>query len=306
MHPALFYDPIFLEHKPGGAHPDNPRRLEAILNQLQQNTYTYNRPPEASVEWLTRVHAPRYVDKILSIRGRSVSLDGDTHTSAQSVDAALLAAGGACAAVRYVWEHPGETAMNLCRPPGHHATPDRAMGFCLFNNVAVAAAYARQQPGLDAILIVDWDVHHGNGTQDIFYDTDKVFFLSLHQHPLYPGTGQATETGRGAGKGYTMNIPLPPGSGDALWLSKLDEALDAIGARFTPQLVLISAGFDAHRMDPLGGMDVSEEGFYKMTQRVRAFAREHCAGRLVSTLEGGYHPQALAASVVGHLEALSQ
>lgn len=308
MNITLFYDPLFLEHKPGALHPENPRRLSAIVQRLRQGKLSesidWRQPKPVETDILLEVHDSDYVHRLSELKGLSVSLDSDTHTSPASIDAAMLAAGGACMAAEYALKHPGCAVMNACRPPGHHATRKRAMGFCLLNNVAVAAAYALKQPGVNRVLIIDWDVHHGNGTQDIFYASDTVFYLSLHQHPLYPGSGTENETGRDAGEGFTLNIPLPPGSTDTDWIKALEKGLETTAARFSPDMVLISAGFDAHREDPLAGTELTENGFYKMTEMTRQFAAAHCRGCLASVLEGGYAVSALSASVEKHLEAL--
>ncbi len=306
---AVFYDPLCLRHNPGLSHPEKPARLEKTAALLKESAVNeqleWCRPRATDIEKLRAVHDPRMVERILALDGSYGQLDADTRVSPGSIPAALLAAGGACDAVDYVLRQDGGvTAINLCRPPGHHAEKGRAMGFCLFNNVAVAAVHALEQKGITRVLIVDWDVHHGNGTQDIFYDRDDVFFISLHQHPLYPGTGMSGETGRGAGEGYSLNYPLPPGSDDAAYVEALRQALERAETRLSPDMVFISAGFDAHAEDPLGAMRVTETGFREMTLLVKAFARRHSNGRIVSTLEGGYGIPALARSVSVHAEAL--
>ncbi|HED11970.1 MAG TPA: histone deacetylase [Caldithrix abyssi] len=307
---AVFYDPLCLEHNPGPTHPEKAARLEKTVGLLKNSAVNekleWRRPRPVNSALLRAVHEAPMVEGILALKGRYGQLDADTAVSPASVEAALLAAGGACDAVDFVLEaEEGRVAFNLCRPPGHHAEKERPMGFCLFNNVAVAARYALTLKAISSVLIVDWDVHHGNGTQDIFYETDKVMFISLHQHPLYPHRGMADEQGRGAGRGYTLNYPLPPGTTGAEYLETLGRALERTAERCSPDLLFISAGFDAHREDPLGGMELTEKDFSVMTALCRAFAAKHCRGRIVSTLEGGYHIPALARSTVSHVEALS-
>ncbi len=306
---AVFYDPLCLRHNPGPVHPEKAARLEKTVAHLKASAVNerleWRRPQATDIGRLRAVHDPRMVERILALEGRHDQLDADTRVSPGSVPAALLAAGGACDAVDYVLHrNGGRVAFNLCRPPGHHAERGRAMGFCLFNNVAVAAVHALEQKEITTVLIVDWDVHHGNGTQDIFYDRADVFFISLHQHPLYPGTGMSGETGRGAGEGYTLNLPLPPGSDDADYIETLRQALERVETRLSPDMVFISAGFDAHAADPLGAMRVTEAGFREMSRMIKAFAGKHGNGRIVSTLEGGYNIPALAQSVSGHVEGL--
>jgi len=230
----------------------------------------------------------------------------DTPLSAESYDVALLSAGGVLAAVDAVVDGDVQHAFSCGRPPGHHATPTQAMGFCLFNNIAVAARYAQREKGLPRILIVDWDVHHGNGTQDAFYDDGDVFFFSIHQSPLYPGSGTSAERGVGAGEGATLNAPVPAGSVDADYIAIFEETLIPVAREFSPDLVMISAGFDAHEDDPLAGVHITTDGFAQLTRLARDIAEEQCGGRIVSTLEGGYSLRGLSASVVAHLQALTE
>jgi acetoin utilization deacetylase AcuC-like enzyme len=243
------------------------------------------------------VHDAAHFESIASTAGmHALSLDPDTYTSQASFETALLAAGGCIAMVDAVLEGTVRNGIALVRPPGHHAERNRAMGFCLFNNIAVAAAHARHQ-GLNRVLIVDWDVHHGNGTQAIFEEDPSVFFISLHQYPLYPGTGAATEMGTGAGRGFTLNIPMRAGCGDEEYGAQFRERVMPAAKSFAPELVLISAGFDAHAKDPLGGMRVTEEGFADMARQLLSLARESCEGKIVAVLEGGYNLEALRSSV---------
>jgi acetoin utilization deacetylase AcuC-like enzyme len=303
---ALFRSPTFGEHDTGG-HPENAGRLVAIDKALAALDLLSGRPDipfaAASDEELARVHDPRYIEGLRQFAAQGGGfLDADTVVGANSFDIAALAAGAGIAAVDAALDGRARRGFVLARPPGHHATPTRGMGFCLFNTVAIAAAHALAR-GLERVLIVDWDVHHGNGTQDVFYETDQVFFVSVHQSPFYPGTGSAAERGAGRGLGYTLNVPLPAGGEDRTYARVFDELI--LAARdYRPQFVLISAGFDAHERDPLGGMRLTEEGFANLARRVVAIADEHAEGRVVAVLEGGYDPTALAASVVATLAVL--
>jgi acetoin utilization deacetylase AcuC-like enzyme len=262
------------------------------------------KPQAALREHLERVHDAKYIDFIDSLRGRSARLDADTAVSPASVDAAYLAAGAAIEMVEALASRKANRAFALVRPPGHHAERDRAMGFCLFNNVAIAAAHAIDQLGCRRVLIVDWDVHHGNGTQHIFEDRSDVLYFSSHQWRLYPGTGALHEHGVGGGAGFTINAPLPPGADDALHVALYRQLLVPIADMHKPDLVLVSAGFDAHRDDPLAGMGMTENGFAALCSIVRAIADRHAWGRLGLILEGGYSLSALAGSVKACLESL--
>ncbi len=293
-------------HDPGRGHPESPERLRAVAEALDGvSDSTWAKPEPASRQQIERVHTAEYVDRVERFRGRSGALDPDTTTSPQSVEAAYLAAGAALDAVTEVVSGHYRHAWALVRPPGHHAEADEARGFCLFNNVAIAAAHARDELGSDRVLIVDWDVHHGNGTQHSFYDRDDVLFFSLHRYPFFPGTGAADETGRGAGQGYTVNVPFPGGQGDGDYLAAFEALLVPIADRFAPDLVLVSAGFDAHRRDPLGGMDVTEDGYGAMAAVVQRVAERHADGRVVLLLEGGYDLAALGGSVRRCVEVLN-
>jgi len=303
----LLFDEKMTEHDPGPGHPESPNRLQAIWTDLARRPVAGTEvvtPPEATREELRRVHDDAYISRILALRGREVQLDPDTATSAASVDAALLAAGAAAEAVRRVLTGQAQSAFALVRPPGHHAESTRAMGFCLFNNVAVAASEAHAH-GLSRVLCVDWDVHHGNGTQHSFYERRDLLFCSTHQYPLYPGTGHESEAGRGAGEGFTVNLPLPAGCGDGDYAACFADVLLPIADAYRPELVLVSAGFDAHRDDPLAGMAVTEEGFAALCGAVKQIADCYCPGRLVLTLEGGYDLRALARSSRACIEVLA-
>ncbi len=303
---ALLRSPAFLGHETGG-HPEAPRRIAAIEAALTAADLLAGRPEvhfrPSGLAPLERVHDLAYLDTLeeLALAGGG-ALDADTLVRRDSWDVALLGAGAAVAAVDAVLDGRAEAAFALVRPPGHHATPTRGMGFCLVNNAAVAAAHALSR-GLERVLIVDWDVHHGNGTQDAFWERREVLFASLHQWPLYPGTGAADERGGGAGLGFTLNVPLPPGTGDAAFLAAFDAAVAPAAHAYEPELVVVSAGFDAHAADPLAGMRLSEAGFAALGRRVAGLAEAFAGGRLVALLEGGYDPPALGRSVAATLRA---
>jgi acetoin utilization deacetylase AcuC-like enzyme len=307
---GLVYHSAYLDHDMGAGHPESPNRLRAIMQQLERSgtagRVTKIEPRKAEDEWITQIHSPSYVAALNAHQPASgrVSLDPDTSMSPGSLPAAYLAAGGALAAVDAIMHGRIEHAFCAVRPPGHHAEAARAMGFCLFNNVAIAARYVQKKYGLSRVLIVDWDVHHGNGTQHSFEQDPSVLFFSTHQYPHYPGTGGAMERGIGAGEGFTINVPMDAGDGDdeyhAIFLKVLLPAADA----FKPEFVIISAGFDAHRDDPLASMGLTEGGYGDLTGIVAGIAKHHARGRLLSALEGGYNLTALSASVDAHLKAL--
>jgi acetoin utilization deacetylase AcuC-like enzyme len=294
----------------GAGHPESPDRLKAIMQQLERSGTAAKlmkvEPRMAEEEWITQIHSPSYVAALNTHQPTSgrVALDADTSMSPGSLPAAYLAAGGALAAVDAIMREEVEHVFCAVRPPGHHAETARAMGFCLFNNVAIAARYIQQKHRMTRVLIVDWDVHHGNGTQHSFERDPSILFFSTHQFPHYPGTGRATERGTGAGEGFTVNVPMQAGDGDeeyrAVFVNMLLPAADA----FKPEFVIISAGFDAHRDDPLASMRLTEAGYSDLTGLVAGIARRHAQGRLISALEGGYNLTALAASVDAHLKAL--
>ncbi|MCS7081561.1 MAG: histone deacetylase [Bacteroidetes bacterium] len=307
MATAFVYDPRYLEHDPGPGHPERPDRLRAILGHLKKGplwpALEPIQPDPAERAWVERVHPPEYLARLEAFcQAGGGHLDPDTVAGPESLRVALLAAGGVIAACDAVLSGRVRNAFCAVRPPGHHAERARAMGFCLLNNVAIGARYLQHRWGLERMAIVDWDVHHGNGTQEIFYEDPSVLFISLHQHPLYPGTGSRQERGRGPGEGYTLNIPLPPGSDDAVYeRAFLEEVLPALD-RFRPEALLISAGFDAHRLDPLAQQRLSEAGFRRMAELLWDVARRYAGGRLIAVLEGGYHLEALARSVEACLE----
>ncbi|MHC4242999.1 MAG: SUMF1/EgtB/PvdO family nonheme iron enzyme [Planctomycetota bacterium] len=309
---ALVYDDIYLEHKTTPGHPETPRRLIAITEQLKEKGL-YSQlvkllaKPVPS-EWLTMVHSPEYIQRVRkSCENNAGYLDSmDVPISAESYEAALVAAGGVLSAIDAVVEKKVTNAFCAIRPPGHHSLKDKAMGFCIFNNVAVGAKYIQKKHNLSDILIVDWDVHHGNGTQAMFYDDPSVLYFSTHQYPFYPGTGSEAEKGTGQGLNYNINVPLPIGSGDVDYVKVFKEKLEPAALAFSPDFVLISAGFDAHKDDLLGGMKVTAEGFAQLTQIVKDISEKCCEGRLVSVLEGGYGLEGLADSVEAHIRVLTR
>jgi len=297
---------VFLEHDTGAGHPERALRLERVLAALRADESLRER-----IEWATpraatdieilRCHSREHLARIEAARGRSGRLDADTVHSPRSVEAARLAAGAAIEAAERCWNGTSRCALSLARPPGHHATPDRAMGFCFFNSAAIAARHV-QALGCKRVLIVDWDVHHGNGTQEIFWDDASVFYYSLHQSPLYPGTGSASETGVGDGDGATLNRPLPAGYPRAEYRRLFERDIDEIARRFAPEFAIISAGFDSHRDDPLGSLLLEDDDFAELTRIVAARVP---ANRVAGVLEGGYDVDALARSVRAHAAALS-
>ena len=307
---GLVLDPVFERHDTGRGHPERPERTARIRALLEERGLAAAcvrcAPVEADDRMLSRVHDPAHIRRVHEACAAGASLldSMDTAIGPQSDRVARLAAGSLSALCGEVAASRLDGGLAIVRPPGHHAERDLAMGFCLFNNVAVAAATLREVGGIARVLIVDWDVHHGNGTQHIFEADPNVFYYSSHQMPLYPGTGYARERGHGAGLGTTLNVPLSPGDGDAPFLAGLTDGLVPAMEAFRPGFVLISAGFDAHRDDPLGGLAVSTEAFAEATRIVRSIAERHADGRVVSVLEGGYDLDALAQSTARHLEAL--
>jgi acetoin utilization deacetylase AcuC-like enzyme len=304
---ALYRSAIFGGHD-NPHHPENQRRLDAIERRLAEDGLLSGRPDipfaDAPLATLERVHNPWYVERIDRLAmGGGAWLDADTYIGPDSYDIALQAAGAAVAAVEAALSGSAPRGFALVRPPGHHATAERGMGFCLFNNVAAGAARALEL-GAGRVAIVDWDVHHGNGTQDIFYRNGEVLFCSVHQYPFYPGTGDRDEQGDGEGEGRTVNVPLLAGQGDDGYLRVFDAVFLPFLRAFEPEIVLVSAGFDAHARDPLGGMRVTEAGFVAMTRRLAEIADRTAGGRLVAVLEGGYDADALARSVAATLRAL--
>lgn len=304
----IVYSDHYLDHHTG-PHPETERRLVAIIERLEAEGLQADRPlltptnaPRAAI---THVHDAAYVESLERFCAAGGGwLEPSTIVSAESFDVALLAAGGAIRAVDAVLTGEAQRVFALVRPPGHHATAETGMGFCLFNNVAVAARHARDRYGLERIAIIDWDVHHGNGTNDIFYDDPHVLFVSVHEFPLYPMSGLATERGAGAGEGYTLNIPLPARSGDVDYLRVFDDLIGPLVLAYQPRLIFISAGYDAAQDDPLAGMLVTDDGFRQMAERVVGWADACCDGRIVALLEGGYDLAALARGVATTLRVL--
>jgi acetoin utilization deacetylase AcuC-like enzyme len=297
----------FAEHMTPPGHPERAERAEAmdvVASRWRERSGAVAPPPPATEDQLARVHDAGYVRAIAGTKGRAVALDPDTYTSPDSYDVALLAAGAAIDGVERVMSGAHTSAFALVRPPGHHAERDRAMGFCLFNNVAVAAAHARQR-GAARVAIVDYDVHHGNGTQHIFERDPHVLYMSTHQYPYYPGSGAVSETGEGEGAGATVNVPLEVGATDDDYRVAFDEVILPILRQFAPDLILISAGFDAHERDPIAGMRVTTGAFGAMTRALGQVAEECCGGRIVAVTEGGYDLRALAASLEAAVDALA-
>jgi|UniRef100_A0A7C3SM24 acetoin utilization deacetylase AcuC-like enzyme len=309
---GFVYDERYLRHRPGEYHPERPARLEAIVQRLQNNSLIKElvrvHPFEAPLPWIERLHSPEYVKRFEQAckKGYSIFMVPDCGICPDSYEVALLSAGGVMAAVEAVMKGLVKNAFCAVRPPGHHAERNRALGFCFFNNVAIAAVYLLENFGLSRVAIVDWDVHHGNGTQHMFEEDPRVFYLSLHEdpHSCYPGTGFRHEQGKGPGKNTTLNLPLPQGSGDKEYLQALtEEGLPKL-REFAPEFILVSAGFDAHRDDPLAHQNLSREAFKTMGSLVLEVAKESAGGRLVSVLEGGYNLTVLADCVEDHLRLL--
>jgi acetoin utilization deacetylase AcuC-like enzyme len=312
MTTALIYSEDYLRHDTGD-HPERQERYSAVLSGLQADSDLWSglvklAPREATLEELLRCHTEQTIARV----GRAcefgyASLDADTQVSPESERIARLAAGGACRAVEAVLTGEADTAFVACRPPGHHATVGRSMGFCLFNNVAVAARFAQDKypEQVKHVLIADFDVHHGNGTQDIFYDDPTVYFYSLHQYPWYPGTGSAKERGSAAGEGFTLNVPVHAATPVADYLQMFEAGLEQVMKDFAPDLVIISAGFDAHREDPLGQLLLEDETYERMTKRLKVAAGKGSRAKVVSCLEGGYNLRTLGATVRAHVAALA-
>ncbi len=308
MATGYVYHPVYLEHHQPG-HPENARRLERIMaalrdaGVLERLTPVEARP--ATEEELARVHTPGYIAQVRRVAERGGGhLDADTYMNARSYDAAVMAAGGLLALVEAVVGGQVRNGFALVRPPGHHALPDRGMGFCLFNNVAVAARHAQTLPGVRRVFIADIDVHHGNGTQAVFEADPTVFYFSTHEYPYYPGTGHWSEAGVGEGEGSVLNVPLPAGVGDLGFGRVYEELVWPLARRFRPDLILVSAGYDSHWQDPLAMMQLSLTGYARIARELVAMAEELCGGRIVFTLEGGYHLDVLAHGVLNAFYAL--
>jgi len=306
---AVVIDPQFLKHDPGPFHPESPERLRVLLElagDLEGEGIRILPPRSATREEIGTCHSGQYIDLIQSTsRANRYALDGDTVTSMDSFGTALLAAGGYLRLLDAVAQGEFRNGFALVRPPGHHALRNRAMGFCLFNTVAIGARHLKRHYGAERILIMDWDVHHGNGTQDAFFTDPTVLYLSTHQFPFYPGTGSIEETGEAEGAGYTVNVPLPSGCGDAEYLEVFQRVVIPIASRYEPQWVLVSAGFDPHRDDPLAGMRVTEQGFGAMAASLLELAERFSGGRIAFLLEGGYNLLALKSSVATVLQTMA-
>jgi acetoin utilization deacetylase AcuC-like enzyme len=307
---GIVRDAGYLEHHTENGHPENHRRLAAIYDMLDapdmQKRFVTIAPRLARRDEILMLHSPEHLKKIASTAGHAyTALTPDTHASAGSYRAARLAAGGLFEAVAAVVSGNLQNAFALVRPPGHHAERSRALGYCLFNNVALGAAYARESLGLPKVLIVDWDVHHGNGTQHMFEKDNSVLFFSIHQYPHFPGTGFYTEAGSGRGEGFTVNIPIPRGYGDGEYVAIFEKVLRPLALEFGPSLILVSAGFDMHVSDPLGGMKLTDGGFAGLTRSLMNMADDCCNGKLVLALEGGYNAETIGGCVKAVLNELS-
>ena len=302
-------DPFYLKHK-NEPHPENPGRLNAIQKNIESSKYYNNltliQPRKATVEDIAKVHGTGYIRSVEdSCRNGVRNLDADTVISADSYQAALLSAGAGLEALDKILEGTVDNAFCAVRPPGHHAEQNKAMGFCLFNNVGVIARYAQDVKNIQKIFIFDWDVHHGNGTQHSFYKDSSIYYSSIHQYPFYPGTGGVDETGTGDGLGSNLNLPMQAYSCDADYINAIEHKLIPVIQKFNPDLIIISAGFDAHENDPLAQINLSTDCYGKMTQKLMEIANDVCNGRILSMLEGGYDYSALADSVQLHVETLS-
>jgi acetoin utilization deacetylase AcuC-like enzyme len=306
---GIVIDSRYQDHYTGKNHPERPARIGTLLNLVE----SYQRPglkrfePRlATPQEIALIHETSHVDRVAATaQHERFAFDADTPVSAQSYTTARLATGGLLTILEAVMTRDIDNGFALVRPPGHHAERNRAMGFCLFNSAAIGAAYLRKQFGLKRILVMDWDLHHGNGTQHSFYDDPSVLYVSTHQYPYYPGTGAAEEAGQGLGEGYTVNLPIPAGWGNTEYLELFQTVVDPICRQFEPEFVLISAGFDAHARDPLGGMTVTEEGFELMARILLRVARDHAQGRCAAILEGGYDLEGLQRSTTRVLDEMS-
>ena len=311
MPTAIVHHPVFEKHDTGFGHPERPERYRIVIDALQGDDDLWKgvvevEAAEAKRSDIQACHTPQHFKHVEeAVREGRGYLDADTMVSGDSLEAALRGAGASCQAVDLIMEGAAKNAFVPVRPPGHHATPDRAMGFCLFNNAGVAARYAQKRyKEIDRVAILDWDVHHGNGTQGIFYDDPSIFYFSMHQYPWYPGTGSRGETGQGRVQGYTLNVPLKAATPTGDQRRAFDSAIEEIAAKFTPDLVIISAGFDAHADDPLGQLLLTDDDFVRMTRVVKEWADESCGGRIISCMEGGYNLDTLGETVKAHVREL--
>lgn len=313
MKTALIHHPIYQKHDTGIGHPETPKRYEVVMNALKSDEKFWESLNVIEAEKVSRgiiqaAHTKKHFETIENAFENGVEyLDADTVISMNSFDASVFAAGGACRAVDAVMSGEAKNAFVAVRPPGHHATGENAMGFCLFNNVAIAARYAQSKyKEIERVAIIDWDVHHGNGTQGIFFDDESVFFFSMHQYPWYPGSGSRGETGFGRGKGFTLNVPVKAQTLAKSQKRMFENALGDIHRNFKPDFIIISAGFDAHLTDPLGQLRLEDNDFMQMTRTVKQWADEVCEGRVVSCLEGGYNLDTLGETVKNHVLELSK
>ncbi|HUF04232.1 MAG TPA: histone deacetylase [Aridibacter sp.] len=312
MKTAIVHNDIYLKHDTGFGHPETPERYRRVMEALKGNEKLWSsceiiEAREVSKGIIQAAHSEEHYKLVKNAFANGYeALDHDTMISMHTFDAAVYAAGGVCAAIDAVMEGKADNAFVAVRPPGHHATAENAMGFCLFNNVAVGARYAQNRyKEIERIAIIDWDVHHGNGTQGIFFDDPSVFFFSMHQYPWYPGTGSRGETGYGRGRGYTMNLPVKGGTEADIQRSLFDNAISDIAGDFKPDLIIISAGFDAHLTDPLGLLRLEDPDFRAMTKVVKDWAADVCEDRVVSALEGGYNLETLGGTVAEHVRSLA-
>jgi acetoin utilization deacetylase AcuC-like enzyme len=313
MATAIIHHPVFREHDTGPGHPETPSRYQVVMDALRADATLWSKLVEVQAREAARgdiqaAHSPQLYKHVERVVSEGIGyLDADTTVSMRSLDAARHAAGAPCQAIDLIMKGEVSNAFVPVRPPGHHATEERSMGFCLFNNVAVAARYAQQHyPQIERVAIIDWDVHHGNGTQGIFYDDPSVYFFSSHQYPWYPGTGSRGEKGMGRGLGYTLNLPLRAATPAEQQKRAFEAALEDMAASFSPDLIIISAGFDSHLGDPLGQLLLQDEDFVEMTRAVKEWAASSCEGRLVSCLEGGYNLETLGETVRAHVAELSK
>lgn len=313
MHDIVFYYPEGHQAHYETGHPERPERIETIRKALIEagwwDMYSKLDPLQITDELLTRIHTQSYLNTLQEVCSMGAHLDMDTYTTTASWDLARNSAGGALAVAESVWCRKSKYGLALTRPPGHHATKERGMGFCLLNNIALAAEYLltlniEGTEKANHVAIVDIDLHHGNGTQDIFWDRQDVFYISTHQSPLYPGTGSLNETGHGEGKGYTANFPLPPGSGDSAFLSIMDEFILPIFDQYKPEMLLISVGFDPHWLDPLGHLSLTAGGYGILIRKIKNWAEQNCSGRMALFLEGGYNLEAGEACLQAAVAAL--